>query len=325
MKHTIQTALTAAVFAASLGISSAGSTASALTAFSPESQQTAAVLYGPAPIKSDLDYNRMLDARDLTLLKRLLMTDNYPETDYPVFVRHLDATNEDYSFNADSNADNKILPSDVRMLRNELTGSTEPTSFHVTILPVPYLSSNQPESAEERQALREKAEALTEREYCAYSFFAGYYESMKMMHNAGEADLPQYGMITRLTLDEPLEFELDYSRAIDDDYPQKTCYATVFLQYLSEGTEFPVSIGNSVRMPKEQHENDIRFDFSYCTYKGWEDGSCRLFDKMLVEYDILTGETEVLQFLSPDQNITLPDSGSGQQHDEPDTAPEQTD
>ena len=46
---------------------------------------------------------------------------------------------------------------------------------------------------------------------------------------------------------------------------------------------------------------------------------------MLVEYDILTGETEVLQFLSPDQDITLPDSDSGQQHTEPDTAPEQTD
>ena len=70
MKRTKQTMLTAAVFAAALGLSSSGTAVSAALTFTPESQRTAAVLYGPPTPRGDIDQNWYLDARDLTLMKR---------------------------------------------------------------------------------------------------------------------------------------------------------------------------------------------------------------------------------------------------------------
>ena len=94
MKHNRKTALTAAVFAAAIGVSITGSIpAEAETAqyLAATDQRTMQILYGPGPniereIDGDINADRVLDARDLTLMKQKLLsgdTRNYtPQFDF---------------------------------------------------------------------------------------------------------------------------------------------------------------------------------------------------------------------------------------------------
>ena len=114
MKHSGQTRLTAALFAAALGISATGST----------------ILYGPPPNydppeTGDMNDDKVLDARDLTLMKQRLLRDE-----------------ESYSGTADFNRDICCNGTDARALMQQLTGEAQseqrrPTGFTLYFRPVP--------------------------------------------------------------------------------------------------------------------------------------------------------------------------------------------
>ena len=157
MKRSKQAALTAAVFAAAIGSASAGSTASALTAFSPESQQIAAVLYGPPPVQGDIDTNRKLDARDITMLKRHLMkTDS--ETG-KTQIAHIAYYETDYQSNWDFDSDRVLDKSDVSSMINHLTGNALPVRFTAYVYPLAYLPDSTLTEDEQKKLLR-KADRL---------------------------------------------------------------------------------------------------------------------------------------------------------------------
>ena len=128
MKHTKQTRLTAALFAAAMSASVCGNTASA--SFSPEDQRMAAILYGPPPNyefpeAGDMNDDKVLDARDLSRIKQRLIRDE-----------------ESYSFIADFTGDVNCNGTDARALMQYLTGEAQsehkrPTGFTLYFRPMP--------------------------------------------------------------------------------------------------------------------------------------------------------------------------------------------
>lgn len=307
MKRTKQTALTAAVFAAALGISQAGSTASAAVDFSPESQQIAAVLYGPPPITAfgDGDGNKKVDARDLTLLKQRLLTQS-SGTGEPLIRHEHYSPNYTVAFNPkamDFDLNNILDPGDVRELRNRLTGQQEPTSVLVKFLPVPYFSDEVPESTEEKEALLARADALDD-EYG--------YNIIIMNSGSANPEIPfgQFGQ--RLSILQAIRFKLDFSAAPDPDHPDCTVgKATVLMRRMSEDDYGMLGILDDISMPQDHQEGDIRFDLEYITRKVQEDGTVRYYDKMEVEYNVLTGEIRVSKPIPQDEEISMPDFGVG--------------
>ena len=157
MKRSKHAALTAAVFAAALGASASGSIpADAVTQryLSAAGQRTMQLLYGPEAIYSplqtgDINDDGALDARDLTLLKRKLLSGPYPA---------LSGVTHYYNFQKDS----FINGTDARALVQHLTGEEEtpqhPAEFIAFLVPLPYLTTAIPDNQAERTALEMKAE-----------------------------------------------------------------------------------------------------------------------------------------------------------------------
>ena len=152
MKHSKQTRMTAALFAAAISTAVGGNSAEA--AFSPADQQIAAVLYGPPPVMDkagDLDKNNILDARDVTLMKRELM---FSRDDADVMLlRHLTIGQADYSGVKDFNSDRHFSKADVRAMLNRMTDAELPASFTMFVYPVAYDSAAAKElfTADEKQ------------------------------------------------------------------------------------------------------------------------------------------------------------------------------
>ncbi|MBR3448755.1 MAG: hypothetical protein IKH27_13230 [Oscillospiraceae bacterium] len=310
MKRTKQTALTAAVFAAAIGISSAGSTdfaAAAAIAFSPESQQIAATVYGPPPISAFGDGNgdKNIDARDLTLLKRRLLTQER-RTGEPRILHEHYSPNYTAAFNPkamDFDQNGILNPGDVRELRNRLTGQQEPTAFFVRFLPVPYFSDEVPESDEEKDALLNRASELAN-ESC-YNVFITYRGSANPEIPSG-----QFGMALHSL--QAIGFNLDFSAAPDPDNPNRTVgHATLLLQHRAEDDFGQLGILDEIPMPQTQQEGDIRLDLEYVTREILEDGTVKYYDKLEVEYNMLTGEVRIGTPIAQDAEISMPDFGVG--------------
>lgn len=148
VKKTAKTALTAAVFAAALGVSAAGSIpaeAETQQYLAATDQHALQVLYGPGPnyqppVAGDMNDDRVLDARDLSMMKQAIIRDS--QKDYDEY--------ETPSYTGIS----------ARILTQKLTGENEnpqhPVCFTVYLKPVAYFDA--PESDEERQALEEAAQ-----------------------------------------------------------------------------------------------------------------------------------------------------------------------
>lgn len=301
MKRTKQTALTAAVFAAALGVSQTGSTVSAVTDFSPESQQTAAVLYGPPPITvyGDGDGNNITDARDLTLLKRRLIKEISRTKGTRILHEHY-APNYSAAFNPaamDLDRNNFLDPADVRELRNRLTGQQEPTKFTAEVWPVPFFSDEKPESPAEQEALL--AQASDPDTIACYDFY---------VLNSGSANavLQTGGGYYEMHCLSPFTLELDFSAVPDQDDPLRTSMkAAVLLR----ADIYGLSCEDGT-MPQDQRDGDIRFDLDYITRKVQEDGTVRYYDKMQIEYNMLTGEIRIGSPAAQDELLTPPDFGT---------------
>ena len=287
MKHTKQTRLTAALFAAAMGASVCGNTASA--AFSPEDQRMAAVVYGPPPVTfGDGDGNNLADARDLTLLKRRLLTKERNTGETRILHEHY-SPNYMVDFNPkamDLNQDDVLNPADVRMLRNRLTGQQTPTTFCVRILAVPYFADDIPEDAGERLKLLERASRLD----APYS-----YDVFIMYSDSANPEIPsgQYGML--LNFMQPLQIRLDCPALPDPDNPDRTTRkATVLLRRRPEPDDYSM-LGDldNISMPRTQQAGDILLDLEYLTRVVLADGSVRYYDKLEIEYNMLTGEVRI--------------------------------
>ena len=112
MKKTKQTLATAAMFAAaavsSLSVSAQESELMAKTA------QPTAVLYGPPWVfaeKGDMNYDHSFDARDVSLLKQVILEERSPK--------------QSDEFLGDVNLDGAIDKDDVKELIRQLTGKPE--------------------------------------------------------------------------------------------------------------------------------------------------------------------------------------------------------
>ena len=112
MKKTIQTLATAAMFAAAA--------VSSLSVSAQESElmekaaQPMAPLYGPPWVfaeKGDMNYDHSFDARDLTLLKQVILEERSPQ--------------QSDEFLGDVNLDGAIDKDDVKELIRQLTGKPE--------------------------------------------------------------------------------------------------------------------------------------------------------------------------------------------------------
>ena len=286
MKRTKQAQLTAALFAAALGISSAGSTVSAadlasFAAFSPDGQRIAAVLYGPPPISGDVDGNRILDARDLTLMKRYMIAqrEGTPLTRY------------EYAYYA---MDEYIGgTANTRTLLNMLTGMQEPVSFTFTIHWVPYLSTEVPETEEERLALKKQAE-----EQCnGVDDLSFYYSTVQ--NDKGEDIL----LWNTLRLDSPYVSDADYdmtkppvsfTAVPDAEHPERTTIrAKIRLRLLSqEEYERVIKCYERSQVQLEDREpsdEDYEIEVEALSRIVKEDGTVQYFNTCEVEYDVLTG------------------------------------
>ena len=110
MKKTIQTLLTAAVFSAAVTSSLSVSAQEAALA---STAQPMATVYGPPwvfALPGDINYDDSIDARDLTLLKRAILEENFRRSDL---------------YLGDLNGDDEIDKADVKELIRLLTGKPE--------------------------------------------------------------------------------------------------------------------------------------------------------------------------------------------------------
>ena len=287
MKRTKQTMLTAAVFAAALGLSSSGTAVSAALTFSPDSQRTAAVLYGPPPLRGDIDENRYLDARDLTLMKRYHLMRRQDSSYQPDYL---------YPYRMDGNME-IAGTSDVRMLRNRLTGSSDPVKFEIRVKWVPYLSTEVPDSEEERLALEKRAKEIADLDdhYYAYAW-----------NEKGEdvyLKIPAY--FTYLQ-ENDFYFPVSFTSVPDADHPERTTlHVQMYFRKLTEEEATLVSDSYSrsdLELPdREPSAEDITIDLELCSRLEKEDGSVQLYDKCEVEYDVLTGKYLVHDCLPPEE------------------------
>ena len=288
MKRTKQTALTAAVFAAALGISQAGSTASAAVDFSPESQQIAAVLYGPPPLVGDIDENRCIDARDLTLMKQYLLKLKQDSSYMPEKL---------YLYNMD---DSLTGSADARILRNRITCMSEPVEYQLCVKWVPYLSSEIPERGEERQALEQRAQKLYGTE--------DYFYPNAYSETGEDIILSKSAYLTYPSADNYDIFHIRYSAVPDAEIPNRTTLRVhLYFRRLTEEEHehsFNSFSRSTVGLPeREPDQNDIQFDLDLISRREQPDGTVQLYDKCIVEYDILTGACLVHDPLTPEQDI----------------------
>lgn len=307
MKRTKQTALTAAVFAAAIGISSAGSTASAASiGFSPESQQTAAVLYGPPPvqiIKGDVNSDRVIDARDLTLMKRILTEDP-------------DSHTEAFNFYQDSSFD----VSDVRVLAQHLTGEyysaqKRPVELRVYFWLVPYFEDEAPETDEAQLKLVQEAKLRLERLRLDKMDSREIWPEIKLSA-AAEAphtafDWQRHGPVFQSSFGAEYDYSFDYyalpyyfapnefgDEALPDAEYLSLQRAEISVTVPFEADFDPESADDQPVVPLTKGYNG-----SFLTYIQRADGSEEYYDKILIEWNVNTGEIRIYDSLTPEQSI----------------------
>lgn len=262
MKRSKQTALTAAVFAAAMGTASAGSTASALTAFSPESQKIAAVLYGPPPMYGDINDDRRLDVRDITLLKRYLLKTETAAG--KTMTSHISYNEADFMYYWDFDSDRKLTKSDVRALLNHMTGDTLPTKFTAYVYPLAYLPDSTLTEDEQKKLLLEADKLLP-----------GPY---RITVKNGDSEWTQE-IAENLVLCRYIPIELFHSAEVPEEPGAESVHqATIrFELNRQSGTDANVS----------SEPFAFEFELSYVTGYRDEDGKAVMNDGCLVEYDLL--------------------------------------
>ena len=299
MKKTLQTALTAAAFAAALGMTAAGSTVSAMTEFSPESQQIAAVLYGPPPgyqppVEGDANEDRILDARDLSLMKRGIFLDDLHEGD------------DDYR-------KSKYDGRSARLLMQRLTGEEEnpqhPIAFTVYFKPVAYFSDEAPESQEEREALERDAENRLGQTEGSERFIltdpaTGKRRSVEL-HEPGATYTylaPGLGKTFELSLRDGF-----VPNAEEDGVRLHKSLLQWSIEFAKYGESFTVmdydgenaSLG--VAAPRSSNVKEYSADF--VTFRSDPEAGDTYYDKCVVEWNVNTDELRIGKPLTMDQAL----------------------
>lgn len=288
MKHTKQTRLTAALFAAAVSAAAGGNTASA--AFSPADQQVAMVLYGPPPVMDkvgDLDKNNILDARDVTLMKRELM---FSRDDADVMqLRHLAFGQADYSGVKDFNNDQKFSKADVRAMLNRMTGAELPTTFNLFVYPVAY----DPAEAEKlsRDEKMKRVYELNKQLTVPYS--------VTVKTDSSEWTEKDY---VSLMPGDPVQIRLDHFAEL----PNNTGVVRKALITFERVWEDTAADEESA-LP-----DSFAFEYSYQTCSADAQGSVTYFDKGIIEYNLLNGTSVFGTPLKPEQDIKEPDSAAEQ-------------
>ena len=315
MKKTTKTALTAAIFAAALGVSAGSSLpaeAEMQRYLAATDQRTMQILYGPGPDYNphktgDISDDLVLDARDLTLMKRDLLSSSPPQ---------MSAANRHYDFRSDS----VINGTDARALMQYLTGAEEdsmhPVEFTVYFRPVPYLSDSVPESEAERKALEEAGEdKLASLSGC--------------MFNAVSSDRqwavrPRYLYSTVSNAECDILLNGTYLLRIPDGfYPNEEIplnETDTALGHRSElNAEFifeeiayrkgaaPEGEGPDVLVPDFVNtiSSECKISCSFPTFISDPEKGDIYYDKCLVEWDVNTNKTRISKSLTPYE--TIPD------------------
>lgn len=306
MRKTKQTALTAAVFAAAIGISGGGSIASAAETGRYLTETGAGimqVLYGPAPIEQqtisgDVNMDKMLDAKDLTLIKREAL-----------------GLQEEFDLKFQLVDDDEWDGADARALVQKLTGEWDrpnrPYVFWLTLRPVAYFPEDEPEDAEQRDALitaaQEKLKTIQ-------------WDPLKVRTASGAEerllmDYPSYhsyNATKEISLFCDCYVELtdgfapnDY--AGDDEDPDgdampkaENCHRTV-IDY--SYTSYTAESRQDDDPPAPVQSERSGGSFSFLTYKQDPEKGNVYYDKCLVEWNVNTGKIRVHDPLEMGQDI----------------------
>lgn len=312
MKRTKQTALTAAVFAAAIGVSFTGSIpAEADTAqyLAATDQREMQILYGPGPniereIEGDINADRVLDARDLTLMKRKLLMD-----DTTGVVKPYNFYSADPAFNA----------SDARALAMHLTGELyavpkRPVEFRLYFWPVPYFGDEAPDTEAEQLKLVKEAKLRLER-LCLDEMKT--YDLWPSVSLSAAAEKPNTALCwqEKLFANQSL-LGANYERYFDY-YSIPHCFAPneywdealPDAEYLSlQRAEISVTVPFEADFdPETDSPPDTpvqnSYSGSYVTYIQRPDGSEEYFDKILIEWNVNTGKVRMHDTLTPEQEI----------------------
>lgn len=290
MKHSKQTRLTAALFAAAVSTAVGGNSAAA--AFSPEEQRIAAILYGPPPVMDkagDLDKNSILDARDVTLLKRELMSSGNGAD--AMELRHLTYGQADYSAAKDYNNDQVVSKADVRTMLNRMTGNQLPASFTALVYPVAYLSTEIPPFAEEIST--EEKENLVYRLSCMLD--SPYRITV-------QTDSSKWTEATNVYLSpgSPVPIYLDHFAEI----PEKNNTDVVKKALITFERIRPAATDITAPVLPERFE----IEFSYVTCAKDATGKITYYDTGLIEYNMLAGTCTYGPKFEPNQTVIEPES-----------------
>ena len=314
MKKDAKTAMTAAVFAAALGISAGGTVpVDAAVYLAATDQRTMQILYGPGPdfekpVSGDLNGDKILDARDLSLIKQRLLNGT-----------------ENYSYTADFLFDMDDDGADARALMQHLTGEADaenkrPVSFTLFFKPVPYFSDEVPEVMEERFRLTEEANLRLRRiENYLYRNDAPAPEFVYALTQQQEKKLLPYD----LESEEPpfwgSALERIYRMKVPDGFAPNTFFddgadeTGVVCQHRTEITlsmpfeDQPLVISGDSEdpddgLPAPMMQHSVQ-NYSFPTYTRYADGHEAYFDKLLIEWNVNTGEFRMHECLTPEQNL----------------------
>ena len=293
MRKTKQTALTAAVFAAAIGISGSGSIASAAETGRYLTETGAGimqVLYGPAPIEfrkfpGDANNDKVVDAKDLTLIKReALGLGHGMESSFQ--------TVDDDEWNG----------ADARALVQKLTGEWDrpkrPYVFWLWFRPVAYFPEDEPEDAEQRDALITAAqEKLKTIRWDPLKIRTSSGEEERLFmeihdyhdYNAAKEMILNYDYYVELTDGfAPNDYDGDDEDPDGDAMPKaENCHRTIIdYSYTAESRQdddppAPVQLERSGG------------SFSFLTYEQDPEKGDVYYDKCLVEWDVNTGKIKV--------------------------------
>ena len=313
MKHNRKTALTAAVFATAIGVSFTGSIpAEADTAqyLAATDQREMQILYGPGPniereIEGDINADRVLDARDLTLMKQKLLsgdTENYSQRD--------DFLPDFWGFSG----------ADARALMQHLTGELyaehkRPVEFHLYFRPVPYFADEAPETAEERQKLVQEAKHRLSRldtyeteliryyPKVSYSFAGKQHEFIICPVDNKESDTEEYKWGNMLGVVSPEWLPAEYvPNTFWDGAPEDADYLALRRAEFSVTVPFEADLDPETDSPPDTPVQNS-YSGSYVTYIQLPDGSEEYFDKILIEWNVNTGKVRMHDTLTPEQEI----------------------
>lgn len=317
MKKNAKTAMTAAVFAAALGVSAGSITpVDAAVYLAATDQRTMQILYGPGPdfekpVSGDLNGDKILDARDLSLIKQRLLKGT-----------------ENYSYTADFLFDTDTDGADARALMQHLTGeadaeSKRPVSFTLYFKPVPYFSDAVPEVTEERFRLTEEANLRLRR--------------IENYLNRNDAPAPEfvYSPTPEQQNKKLLPYDTEsgeqpfWGSALEKTYRMKVPDGFAPNTFFDDGAEETGAVCQhrteiTLSMPFEDQPltavisgdsedpddglpapmmSHCEYHSSFPTYTRYADGHEEYFDKLLIEWNVNTGEFRMHECLTPEQNL----------------------